>query len=459
MGILPVLSLAIAVSATFTASGAARILHLDDEQNNKQMVQVQNHGPSLSIDNQVQRLQKRLENRFGIKPSAYNVKLALLARRSFLSHRVDVAFSGMTGMHAAPSWTASLAQHPEWLVFDPNGVTFGIDEAQVVSSFDTEYPAGIQRATHATVTSTYDDKGVEHAVIEGTAQDGYVLDTLAAAKNIAEAFAKQQDSVVLPLTFQKGTISKDGQALTLLASGMSEYSHSPWGRIQNIKKEVRERLNGSIAKQGEVFSFNETFGGPVSKSNGWYDSLIIVNGKDLEPAPGGGICQAATTTYRAAVLAGLPIVARNNHSLYVTHYKKYGLGIDATVFPKKQDMSFVNDTPADIIILSSMDEEKEEVTVKFYGIDDGRTVALEGPYLGPTAPSWLKVNGRAVRNNEVAWSQKITYPDGRVVDNVIVSDFVGLPYHKLSQEFPTSVGVADLMPKQEVPANAVAENF
>lgn len=459
MSILPVLSLAIVASTALAASGTAKILNVDPAYTQGAATAVSNNGPRLSMDNQVERLQKRIKERFGVTPSAYNVKLALIERRALLSHRIDVGFSGLTGMHAAPSWTASLSEHPEWIVFDSNKISFGIDQALVLASFDAEYPAGMERATHATVTGTYDDKGVLHAVLEGTPKDGYVIDTVKASEVIAEAFAKQQPSVVIPVAFQKGTIVKDGQELTLLGTGMSEYSHSPWGRIQNIKKEVRERLNGSIAVQGETFSFNETFGGPVSKSNGWYDSLIIVNGKDLEPAPGGGICQAATTTYRAVVLAGLPVVARKNHSLYVTHYKKYGIGIDATVFPKKQDMSFVNDTPGDIVILASMDEEKEEVTVRFYGIDDGRTVTMDGPYFGPTAPQWLQVNGRAVRNNEVAWNQVIRYADGREVTNVIVSSFVGLPYHSLSKEFAQPVGVADLLPKTEPAVDVVAENM
>lgn len=458
MNILPILSLAIVSSTVLTASAVGRVVTVEVPVAQADQVHAAADFVPLSIENQIERLQKRVEKRFGMVPSASAARKAITERRALFTHSANVAFSGLTDMHAAP-WTVSLSQHPDWVVFDSKDVSFGIDEALILASLENEYPMGMQKVVHAQVLSTYDDKGVLHANLSATPQDGYALDTAKAAAAIADAFAKQRDSVTLDVEFQKGTITRDGQVLTLLSTGMSEYSQSPWGRVQNVKKEVKERLNGSIAIKGETFSFNETFGGPVTLGNGWYNSLIIVNGKDLEQAPGGGICQAATTTYRAVVLAGLPVVARNNHSLYVTHYKKYGIGIDATVFPKKQDMSFINDTPADIIILSSMDEEKEEVTVKFYGVDDGRKVALEGPYFGPTAPEWLKVNGRAVRNNEVVWNQKITFLDGRSVDNVIVSDFVGLPYHKLSKEFPTSVGVADLMPAPEAKNEFVAENL
>src|SRR5437763_5795507 len=46
-------------------------------------------------------------------------------------------------------------------------------------------------------------------------------------------------------------------------------------------------------------SFNDTLGGPIDVSEGWFMALGIFNGQDLRPIPGGGICQASTTMYRA----------------------------------------------------------------------------------------------------------------------------------------------------------------
>ncbi len=458
MSIIPLLSLALVVSTALSASGAAQVVDMDSEQTGKIMAAVQNNGSHLSLDNQVKRLQQRIEKRFGVAASAYNVKLALIERRTLLGHRINVGFSGLTGMHAAPSWTASLAEHPEWMVFDSNKVSFGIDQAFVLASFDAEYPAGMERATHAEVTGTYDDNGILRATVVGTPKDGYVIDTVLAAKTIANAFAKQEQSVVIPVEFQKGTVVKDGVPLTLLATGKSEFASSPAGRKHNVRKAMNERLNGAIAPQGQEFSFNKTLGGPVTYSRGWVDSLIIVNGNQLEPAAGGGICQAATTLYRSIVLAGLQVGKRKPHSLYVTYYKKFGLGIDATIYPGKQDLTFTNDTPGDIVILAHTND-KHEGFVSLYGVDDGRTVAMDGPYLGATAPEWMQVNGRPVSSREVVWNQTITRADGTVTNNLIVSNYSKMPAASLAKEFPAPVGLANFYDPVEVPVATVAGNL
>ena len=54
---------------------------------------------------------------------------------------------------------------------------------------------------------------------------------------------------------------------------------------------------------------------------------MIING-ELQTGLGGGVCQVSTTVFNAAYEAGLPITARTNHALYISHYP---LGRDATV--------------------------------------------------------------------------------------------------------------------------------
>ena len=61
----------------------------------------------------------------------------------------------------------------------------------------------------------------------------------------------------------------------------------------------------------------------------------------LEDVFGGGICQVSTTLFNAAFFAGLEIVERKNHSIYIDHYPK---GRDATVSAGGPNMRFRNDT-------------------------------------------------------------------------------------------------------------------
>ena len=141
---------------------------------------------------------------------------------------------------------------------------------------------------------------------------------------------------------------------------------------------------------------------------------------ELRPTPGGGICQVSTTLYRAILFGGFPVLQRRSHSLYVTYYKKYGVGLDATIFPGSQDLVFLNDTPGNLIIQATV-ENADEIVVNIYGIPDGRTVALEGPYMSENAPDDLRVNGRRLTQKEIAWKQQIRYNDGRIEENVILS--------------------------------------
>ena len=80
----------------------------------------------------------------------------------------------------------------------------------------------------------------------------------------------------------------------------------------------------------------------------------------------------STTLFNAAFFAGLEILERKNHSIYISHYPK---GRDATVSAGSPNMRFRNDTSHYILVRGSSDG----VTTKFviYGTHDGRTVSYD----------------------------------------------------------------------------------
>ena len=94
--------------------------------------------------------------------------------------------------------------------------------------------------------------------------------------------------------------------------------------------------------------------------------------------------------YRAALLSGLPIVERNEHSYAVSYYSQIlGHGLDATIYLGGSDLRFENNTENHILIQTYV-ENDYELYIVFYGTDDGRKTELEGPFLsnyhrpGPT---------------------------------------------------------------------------
>ena len=114
-------------------------------------------------------------------------------------------------------------------------------------------------------------------------------------------------------------------------------------RSGNIKL-AADTINGTILWPGEVFSMNKAVG-PRTEEKGYGEAKIIVNG-ELVPGLAGGICQATTTVYNAALLANLAIVERHPHSLKVAYIEG---SRDATISGSTLDLKFRNNTSAPII--------------------------------------------------------------------------------------------------------------
>ncbi len=90
------------------------------------------------------------------------------------------------------------------------------------------------------------------------------------------------------------------------------------------------------------------------------------------------MCSASTTLFNAAMRAGLNIVERHPHSIYIS---RYPIGLDATVYSngvtRGQNTAFINDMGRPIYIRGIPGRRK--VTFEIYGFDDGRTVRLSEP--------------------------------------------------------------------------------
>ena len=98
---------------------------------------------------------------------------------------------------------------------------------------------------------------------------------------------------------------------------------------------------------------------------------MIING-ELENGLGGGTCQVSTTVFNAAYEAGLPITARTNHALYISHYPQ---GRDATVNYPDTDLKFVNDTDHWLLLRTFV--SSSTLTVNLYGTPLHRRVESE----------------------------------------------------------------------------------
>jgi vancomycin resistance protein YoaR len=173
----------------------------------------------------------------------------------------------------------------------------------------------------------------------------------------------------------------------VLGVGTSSYRGSPTNRRINIQNGV-DLLNGLLIAPGETFSLLKALS-PFTTDNGYVPELVI-KGDKIEPEIGGGLCQIGTTTFRATMNSGLPVVKRQNHSLVVFYYNdpiNGNPGTDATIYDPAPDYQFTNDTDQYILFQAENVTENQELRFTFWGTSDGR----RGSYSAPIVTRWIPV--------------------------------------------------------------------
>jgi vancomycin resistance protein YoaR len=163
----------------------------------------------------------------------------------------------------------------------------------------------------------------------------------------------------------------------LVASYQTFYGGDP-NRIHNVQL-VSHLVDGHVIAPGATFSFNEATGARTA-AKGFKEAPVIING-ELQTGLGGGVCQVSTTVFNAAYEAGLPIVARTNHALYISHYPQ---GRDATVNYPDVDLEFTNDTGHWLLLRTWVGSSS--LTVALYGTPVHRRVVSEVAPLVTTGP-------------------------------------------------------------------------
>ena len=149
-------------------------------------------------------------------------------------------------------------------------------------------------------------------------------------------------------------------------------------------------VDGSVVEPGQTFSLNAAMG-PRTTNRGFDYAPVIAADGVLRQGVGGGICQYATTLFNAVLLAGLPIVEREAHSLYISHYP---IGRDATVSWGAVDFKFKNDTGKALMIRSWV--QGDHLTVAIVG-KTGREVTFKtGPFYDSRKPAHGKSDPRVI---------------------------------------------------------------
>jgi vancomycin resistance protein YoaR len=256
-------------------------------------------------------------------------------------------------------------------------VTLSLDETKI-AAYVAELAGKTDQAGQNAALSIEDGR----AVVFRPSRDGRALDQAKALADIKTALAADREgrNLTLAVSVKKPDVSEqnlnDLGIKELIGEGVSYFPGSTAARINNIRLGAAQN-NGILVKPGEEFSFNQYFVN-VDAEHGWSPGLSIIGDK-IYPIFGGGICQVSSTAYRAALMAGLPITARTNHSYAVGFYTQpYGVpGVDATVYNPGVDFKFRNDTGSYILIQTLI----QGTTLKFhfYGTKT-KSGRIRGPF-------------------------------------------------------------------------------
>lgn len=130
-------------------------------------------------------------------------------------------------------------------------------------------------------------------------------------------------------------------------------------RTTNLKI-ASKKINGTIIQPGETFDFNKVVGSRTS-SKGYKKAHVFTGGDGVAMGLAGGICQVASTTFNAALLANVQIVERHQHSQRVSYVP---LGRDAAISGNVQNFKWKNNTKYAIKV--GMTVKGGKITCTFY---------------------------------------------------------------------------------------------
>ncbi len=272
-------------------------------------------------------------------------------------------------------------------------------------------------------------------VTEFTAPEfGKALDRVSSTFKIMEELQNGKNSAELIVykTQPKTSLGdlNDLGITELIGRGESKFAGSPKNRQHNINVGV-SKMKGIIIKPGEEFSFNKYLG-PVEANTGFLPELVIkANG--TVPEFGGGLCQVSSTTFRAAMNAGLPITQRRNHSYAVSYYGPQGT--DATIYPGVIDLKFTNDTGHSILVWPYF-KASDYLVFDFYGTFDGRKVELDTP---------VQYDKKSDGSMKAYWTRKVT-KNGQTKEDKFSSIYQPPALFHKHEQFVTAPGTTPAAP-------------
>lgn len=226
-------------------------------------------------------------------------------------------------------------------------------------------------------------------------KEGRTVDVAENIKRVVAAAGSENRSLQLAVTINKPAVAVDqadklGIRELAAERGVTTFAGSSAARTHNIRL-AADKMSGVVIPPGATFSLLDALG-PITAEAGYEPGFAIIGDYTVQDI-GGGVCQVATTAFRAAFWAGLPMIERNPHRYKIDRYFIKGgpLGLDAAIYDPGRDLQFKNTTNSYLLIQADA-SDPSNFTVSLYGAKLTWTVTLEnvsskpGQKAGPRLP-------------------------------------------------------------------------
>lgn len=239
-----------------------------------------------------------------------------------------------------------------------------------------------------------------------TSQTGKELDIAATKDSIYDMLeSKKHGDIELKVNIKKPNVTtEDAESVNALLGQYTTKFGNSSNRVANISLSAR-KSSDVLLMPGEEFSYNNLTG-MRTKSNGYKDASIIVNG-ELQEGLGGGVCQVSTTLYNAVLYSGVSVTSVSSHSLLSTYVP---IGQDAMVNDGGTDFRFKNPYNHPVYVKTSVGNGT--VTSKIYGnVNDKKNISIKvdsfkenGKDAAKTYRVYKDANGKIVQTEYIAKS-------------------------------------------------------
>ena len=164
-------------------------------------------------------------------------------------------------------------------------------------------------------------------VITRASSNGWELNKAALKENLVNLIMTGEVNTKLPVEELLPTIASDDMEMKIIAKCETDVTFRGYPSRTNVRIAL-DHFNLFTVNPGDTVSFNEVVG-PRTEGAGFQKAPEYA-GNTKEMGIGGGVCQASTTLYDAAVQAGMTIIQRSPHNMTVSYVKP---SQDAAVHP------------------------------------------------------------------------------------------------------------------------------